>query len=73
MGLFNHLFGDSSEIAREASYDAETRIRLWEEHLRNYQERSNLSKFFKFDEVDNALANPPNLYAVLEKIESLIS
>ena len=56
MGLFNHLFGDGSDIAREASYDAETRIRLWEEHLRNYNERSNLSKFFKFDEVDNALA-----------------
>lgn len=73
MGMFNHLFGSKSDLAREIQFDAVRRMTFWQEHLDNFPEREELAKFFSFNNVDNAIAHPQELDKVLARMESLIS
>ena len=73
MGLFNHLFGNKTDLAREIHFDSEKRLRLWQEHLANFPKRESLAKYFSFANVDNALIDRKKLDYTLVEIKSLIS
>lgn len=73
MGFLNHLFGGRKATAKELRLDAKKRIKLWEEHMKNYKEREELSKRFNFGNVDNALKDLKALDELLKQIEGLIS
>ena len=73
MGIFNHLFGSKSDIAREAKVDAHKMALLWREHVVNSRQMDEHSRFFSYENVDYALEHPDELYAKLDEIEKLIS
>lgn len=73
MTLFNHLFGQKKDIAKELVMDDEKRISLWKEHLDNYETRERLCKHFNFANVDKALEDFSSTDDILKRLESLIS
>ncbi len=73
MGLFNHLFGNKKNIAKELAMDDDKRMALWEQHVLNYDAREKLCKNFNYWNIENAVRNLDETIRVLEQIESLIS
>ncbi|GEM_PF-2142635 len=71
MGLFNYLFGESSQV-QSLKINSKKRRALWKKLLEEYPQKESLSKFFKFDEVDNAMKHPKELEITLNAIEALI-
>ncbi len=72
MGLFNHLFGGKKRIAEELKLDEKKRLVLWKKHIQNYPKKEELSRYFSFRDIDNALKDINALDNVMRQIESLI-
>lgn len=74
MTLLNILFGNKKRRAvDEFLFHANQRMRLWKQHLNYFEARHSLVRFFKYNEVDNALNNFDKLLDVLRRIELSIS
>lgn len=74
MTLLNILFGNKKRRAvDEFLFHANQRMRLWRQHLNYVEARHSLVRFFKFDEVDNAVKDWDKLLDVLRRIEISIS
>jgi hypothetical protein len=73
MGLFNHLFGNKKALAEELAMDDNKRLALWDEHLKNYEEREWLCRNFNYFNINDAVKNLDQTIKILEQIESLIS
>jgi hypothetical protein len=72
MGLLNRLFKSERRIIKEVIFDEERIINIWRMHLASYEERDNLSKFFKVNKIDEAVNNLDALSDVLDKIKDTL-
>ncbi|MBR9701116.1 hypothetical protein GOV11_04590, partial [Candidatus Woesearchaeota archaeon] len=72
MVLFNHLFGNSKNLAKELIMDDNKRLVLWKKLMHDYEEREKLSKHFNHHNVETALKDFEATEKVLAKIEALI-
>ena len=73
MVLFNHLFGTKKNIAKELLVDNAKRESLWNETVKNYEQKRTLAKQFNYANADNALQNFSRTTITLNAIVDLIN
>ena len=73
MGLLNHIFRNTKEVAGQIALDDEKRVALWNEHLANYSRRAELAKPFAQGKVDDSLKDFDAVKIKLDEIGMLIS
>ncbi|MEK6886526.1 MAG: hypothetical protein AABW88_01720 [Nanoarchaeota archaeon] len=74
MALLNRLFGNKTNESRKLVLADSKRIILWDQSIKNYKKKEELSRYFKFGNLKNPSKDFwENLPSVLNKIRSLIS
>jgi hypothetical protein len=73
VGLFSHLFGSKTAIAKELVKDDKKRMALWKEHLTNHTEREKLCAYFNGETAKELLTDFEVTDKILKKLEALIS
>lgn len=73
MGLLNRLFKSERRLIKEIIFDEEKIVNTWRLHLASYEERDDISKFFKINKLDEAINDLDALSDVLDKIKNTLN